>query len=81
MRIAVPSDLSVEDLSAAANGTIDSPAEVFVTLPENQAAGYLEMDLRPDQRYLYWTMPGNESEPDGKVCAWCSRIGDCNFWL
>lgn len=69
MRISLPSDLSAEDLSAAANGTADSPAEVFVTLPEDQAAGYLEMDLRPDQRYLYWTVPGDESEPDGKVCA------------
>lgn len=63
----VPSDLSETDLHAAANGTHDSPVEEFVTLPESEVAGYLEMDLRPDKRYLYWTVPGNESQPDGKV--------------
>lgn len=67
MRVKLPSDLSESDLQAAANGTHDSPVEIFVTLPEDEAAGYLEMDLRPDKRYLYWTVPGNESEADGKV--------------
>lgn len=67
MRVKLPSDLSTEELHAAGNDTVDSPVEVFVTLPEDQSAGYLEMDLRPDQRYLYWTVPGQDSEPDGKV--------------
>ena len=67
MRVNLPSDLSESDLHAAANGTHDSPVEEFVTLPENEAAGYLEMDLRSDKRYLYWTVPGNQSLPDGKV--------------
>lgn len=67
MRVSVPSDLSEEELYAAANDTASSPVEEFVTLADGAVPGYLEMDLRPDQRYLYWTVPGDESEPDGQV--------------
>lgn len=67
MRMTLPSDLDAEELAAAANGSRIGPAEEFVTLPEGQMAGYLEIDLRPDQRYLYWTVPGEKSVPDGKV--------------
>lgn len=67
MRMPVPADLSTDQLWAAANGHSSSPVEEFIILPEGSEAGYLEMDLRPDQRYLYWTMPGVDSEPDGKV--------------
>lgn len=67
MRVTVPSDLSNAELEFAANGTRNSPAEEFVTLADGEVAGYLEMDLRPDQRYLYLTVPGSESQPDGKV--------------
>lgn len=73
--MATPSGLSEGDLWASANGSVNSPADVFVTLPEGQAAGYLELDLRPDQRYLYWTVPGEESDPDGKVCTFLCPCG------
>lgn len=67
MRVTLPGDLNSDELYAAANATAHSPVETFVALEEGEAAGYLEMDLRPDRRYLYWTVPGIESEPDGKV--------------
>lgn len=67
MRVPVPSDLSSNELAAAANSSAGSPAETFVIFPEGEAAGYLDMDLRPDKRYLYWTMPGNYTQADGKV--------------
>lgn len=64
----LPSDLSQAEIYAAGNGTVDGPAEEFVVLAEGETAGYLEVDLRPDQRYLYWTVPGETSKADGKVC-------------
>lgn len=67
MRMPLPSDLSAEDLEASASGKREGLVEEFVTLPEGQNIGYLELDLRPDYRYLYWTVPGEESEPDGQV--------------
>lgn len=67
MRIPLPSDLDDEEIWDAANSTSDSLAEVFIELPADESAGYLEMDLRPDKRYLYMTVPGNDSEPDGRV--------------
>ena len=67
MRVTLPSDLSAEEIATAANSLSESPVEEFVVLPENESAGYLEMDLRPDKRYLYWTVPGSESTSDGKV--------------
>lgn len=63
----LPSDLSEEELVDAVGNTADSPVETFITLPSDESAGYLEMDLRPDHRYLYWTVPGEDSDPDGKV--------------
>lgn len=67
LRISLPSDLSAEEVAAAGNALSGSPVEVFVVLPEDEAAGYLEMDLRPKERYLYWTVPGSPNIPDGKV--------------
>lgn len=67
LRVTLPSDLSAEEVTAAGNSSSDSPVEVFVVLPEDEAAGYLEMDLRPEERYLYWTVPGSPNIPDGKV--------------
>lgn len=67
MRIPLPSDLVDEGLWYAANGTADDLAEAFVTLRDDERPGYLEMDLRPDKRYLYLTVPGNDSVPDGRV--------------
>lgn len=67
MRISLPSDLSEEELWDAANDTIGSLAETFISLPDDESVGYLEMDLRPDKRYLYWTVSGEDSEPDGRV--------------
>lgn len=67
MRMPLPSDLSAEDLEAATSGMREGLVEEFVILPEGQNIGYLELDLRPDYRYLYWTVPGEESEPDGQV--------------
>lgn len=67
MRIPLPSDLVDEGIWHAANGTADDLAEAFVTLPGDERPGYLEMDLRPDKRYLYLTVPGNDSVPDGRV--------------
>lgn len=63
----LPSDLDEGQLWDTANDTIDSVAEAFIAMPDDERAGYLEMDLRPDKRYLYWTVPGNDSEPDGRV--------------
>ena len=63
----LPSDLSEDEILDAVGGTVDTPVEAFVTLPSGESAGYLEMDLRPDHRYLYWTVPGVDSVGDGKV--------------
>ncbi|CAM9233744.1 unnamed protein product [Ectocarpus sp. 13 AM-2016] len=67
MRIPLLSDLVDEGIWHAANGTANGLAEAFVTLPGYERPGYLEMDLRPDKRYLYLTVPGNDSVPDGRV--------------
>ncbi len=67
MRIPLPSDLSDEEISDAATDDVDSPTEEFITLPTDEAAAYLEADLRPDKRHLYWTVPGDEGVADGKV--------------
>lgn len=75
MRIPLPSDLDEEEIWDAANDTIESLAEAFVVLPNDETAGYLEMDLRPDKRYLYLTVPGNDSEPDGRVRGSAIAIG------
>lgn len=74
MRMALPADLGTEELRASVSGLAGGPAEEFVTLPDGDAVGYLEMDLRPDHRYLYWTVPGGESEADGKVLIWLRRV-------
>ena len=63
----LPSDLSEDEILDAVGGAVDTPVEAFVTLPSGESAGYLEMDLRPDHRYLYWTVPGVDSVGDGKV--------------
>lgn len=67
MRMPLPSDLTEDELVDAVDETADSLVETFVTLPSDESAGYLEMDLRPDHRYLYWTVPGVDSAADGKV--------------
>lgn len=67
MRMPLPSDLSEDELLDAVADTADSPVETFVTLAAGESAGYLDMDLRPDHRYLYWTVPGLDSTADGKV--------------
>lgn len=75
MRIPLPSDLDEEEIWHAANDTTDSLAEAFLALPDDETAGYLEMDLRPDKRYLYLTVPGNDSEPDGRVRGSAVAVG------
>ncbi|CAM9185119.1 unnamed protein product, partial [Discosporangium mesarthrocarpum] len=62
----VPSDLDADVLEKAGDGGY-TPAEVFVSLEHNETVGYLEVDLRPDYRYLYWTVPGDAEEGNGKV--------------
>ncbi|CAM9626258.1 unnamed protein product, partial [Choristocarpus tenellus] len=39
----------------------------FVSLEPNKTLGYLEVDMRPDFRYLYWTVPGLTGKADGQV--------------
>lgn len=63
----LPSDLSEDEILDAVDDTVDSLVETFITLPTDESPGYLDMDLRPDHRYLYWTVPGVDSTADGKV--------------